>query len=158
MKDFDRFTKIYTVLDGLGRIFTNIAGPGTAAGKVPGKLIRGEHPVAVVVRGIELLVRAASYAAAAATAATAASGATSSTLPLPIPPGAQVTSPMGSSARDALDRRARKMRKRSAETPPDDPRLTGSGPESETVRRLPCGTKREAEDPPDDPRLVGGVA
>ena len=46
------------------------------------------------------------------------------------------------------------MRKRSADTALNDPRLTGSGPEAETVRGSPRGTKREAEDPPDDPRLV----
>ena len=41
---------------------------------------------------------------------------------------------------------------RSADTPPDDPRLTGGGPEAETVGGPQRGT---TEDPPDDPRMVG---
>ena len=46
--------------------------------------------------------------------------------------------------------------KRSAEGEPDDPRLTGDGPEAETIGESPRGQKRDAEFPPDDPRLVAG--
>ena len=46
--------------------------------------------------------------------------------------------------------------KRSAEVEPDDPRLTGDGPEAETIGGSPRGQKRDAEFPPDDPRLVAG--
>ena len=57
-------------------------------------------------------------------AATAAPDTASSTLPPPIALGAQGAPPVVSSARDALERRARQLRKRAAETPSDDPRLT----------------------------------
>jgi hypothetical protein len=46
--------------------------------------------------------------------------------------------------------------KRSAEGEPDDPRLTGDGPEAETIGESPRGQKRDADFPPDDPRLVAG--
>ena len=98
------------------------------------------------------------------------------TLPPPILPGATVPAvpsptPAGAAAnRDRLIReyRARlaggaaptgaapiRGTKRTAEAPPDDPRLVGEGAETETVTEPRRGIKRDAEDPPDDPRLVG---
>ena len=75
----------------------------------------------------------------AATTSTAASSSDTlapqilRTLPPPILPGRQVTPAVGTPARAALEQRARQLRKRSAEAPPDDPRLTGAGPEAETI-------------------------
>ena len=96
-------------------------------------------------------------------------GASSSgVLPPPIAPGAvpggaSHTPPGGVANRARLLERMRNSgvlppvrgSKRTADTPPEDPRLTGTGPEAETVGGSPRGTKRQAEDPPDDPRLVG---
>ena len=50
------------------------------------------------------------------------------TLPRPIRPGEQVTPPVGSTAKTALEERARQLRgqKRSADVPPDDPRTTNT--------------------------------
>ena len=96
-------------------------------------------------------------------------GASSSgVLPPPIAPGAvpggaSHTPPGGVANRARLLERMRNSgvlppvrgSKRTADTPPDDPRLTSTGPEAETVGGSPRGTKRQAEDPPDDLRLVG---
>jgi hypothetical protein len=72
-------------------------------------------------------------------------------LPRPIRPGEQVTPPVGSEAREQLIARARQMRKRAADAPPDDPRTTNTDtPEVEPPR----GSKRQAEFEPDDPRLA----